>query len=83
MSKKIGLHIAGRRFDIDVEEKFALFLEKEIADDFDMEGSNDLKILLQAYIKKNHQLYLQRTKIDEVLKKISINPIKSDTKAKK
>ena len=81
MSKKIGLHIAGRRFDVDVEEEFALFLEKEIAGDFNIDGSNDLKTLLQAYIKKNHALYLQRKKIDEVLKKISVNSMKSDAQA--
>ena len=70
MSKKIGLHIGGRRFDVDVEEKFALFLEKEMADDFNIDGNNDLKILLQAYVRKNHELYLQNKKIDEILKKI-------------
>jgi len=70
MSKKIGLHIGGRRFDVDVEEKFALFLEKEMADDFNMDGSNDLKTLLQAYIRKNHELYLQNKKIDELLEKL-------------
>ena len=31
MSKKIGLHIGGRRFDVDVENKFAAFLEDEMA----------------------------------------------------
>ncbi|WP_297430929.1 hypothetical protein [Sulfurimonas sp.] len=70
MSKKIGLHIGGRRFDVDVEEKFALFLEKEMADDFNIDGNNDLKILLQAYVRKNHELYLQNKKIDEILKKL-------------
>ena len=70
MSKKIGLHIGGRRFDVDVEEKFALFLEKEMADDFNIDGNNDLKTLLQAYVRKNHELYLQNKKIDEILKKI-------------
>ena len=69
MTKRIGLHIAGRRFDVDVEKKFALFLEKEMADDFNIDGSNDLKRLLQAYIRKNHELYLQNKKIDEVLEK--------------
>jgi len=69
MSKKIGLHIGGRRFDVDVEEKFALFLEKEMADDFNIDGNNDLKTLLQAYVRKNHELYLQNKKIDEVLEK--------------
>ncbi len=70
MSKKIGLHIGGRRFDVDVEEKFALFLEKEMLDDFNIDGTNDLKILLQAYVRKNHELYLQNKKIDEILKKL-------------
>ena len=70
MSKKIGLHIGGRRFDVDVEEKFALFLEKEMADDFNIDGNNDLKILLQAYVRKNHELYLQNKKIDEILEKL-------------
>ena len=70
MSIKIGLHVGGRRFDVDVEEGFALFLEKEMVDDFDVGGSNDLKLLLQAYIRKNHKLYLQKKKIDEILKKL-------------
>ena len=70
MNKRIGLHIGGRRFDVDVEEKFALFLEKEMADDFNIEGNNDLKILLQAYVRKNHQLFLQNKRIDEVLEKL-------------
>jgi len=70
MNKRIGLHIGGRRFDVDVEEKFALFLEKEMADDFNIEGNNDLKILLQAYVRKNHKLFLQNKRIDEVLEKL-------------
>jgi hypothetical protein len=70
MSKKIGLHIGGRRFDVDVEEKFALFLEKQMQKDFNMEGNNDLKALLQAYVRKNHQLYLQNQQIEEIEKKI-------------
>jgi len=70
MSKKIGLHIGGRRFDVDVEEEFALFLERQMQKDFNMEGNNDLKALLQAYVRKNHQLYLQNQQIEEIKKKI-------------
>jgi len=69
MSKKIGLHIGGRRFDVDVEDKFAAFLEKEMMKDFKIDGNNDLKSLLQAYVRKNHELYLQKQKIDTMLKK--------------
>ncbi|MEN4054232.1 MULTISPECIES: hypothetical protein [Sulfurimonas] len=70
MSRKIGLHIGGRRFDVDVEEKFAIFLETQMQKDFNMEGNNDLKALLQAYVRKNHELYLQNQEIEEILKKM-------------
>jgi len=70
MSKKIGLHIGGRRFDVDVEDRFANFLQKQMLEDFNMEGNNDIKILLQAYVRKNHDLYLQNQKAEEILKKI-------------
>jgi len=70
MSKKIGLHIGGRRFDVDVEDEFAKFLSLEMQKDFNMEGNNDLKALLQAYVRKNHQLYLQNQQMEEIEQKI-------------
>jgi hypothetical protein len=70
MSKKIGLHVGGRRFDVDVEDSFAPFLEDQMSKDFNVDGNNDLKILLQAYVRKNHELFLQEQKIEEILKKI-------------
>ena len=70
MIKKIGLHIGGRRFDVDVESDFALFLEHQMAKDFNIDGNNDLKLLLQAYVRKNHEIYLQDKKIEEINKKL-------------
>ncbi|QOP46295.1 hypothetical protein [Sulfurimonas paralvinellae] len=70
MSTKIGLHIGGRRFDVDVEKKFAKFLEQQMAKDFNMDGNNDLKALLQAYVRKNHELYVQNQQVEEILKKL-------------
>jgi hypothetical protein len=70
MSKKIGLHIGGRRFDVDVEENFAIFLEEQMQNDFNMDGNNDLKALLQAYVRKNHKLYMQDKNVEQILKKI-------------
>ncbi|SFV70931.1 hypothetical protein MNB_SM-5-481 [hydrothermal vent metagenome] len=67
---KIGLHIGGRRFDVDVEEEFARFLEKQMQKDFNMEGNNDLKALLQAYVRKNHELYVQDQQTKKLLKKL-------------
>ena len=72
MSKRLGLSIGGRRFDVDVEESFAPFLEQQMKSDFNMDGNNDLKVLLQAYVRKNHNLFLQEQKIEEITKKLEI-----------
>ena len=69
MSQKIGLHIGGRRFDVDVDDEFAPFLKHQMAKDFNVEGNNDLKKLLQAYVKKTHELYLQELEIGNIMKK--------------
>jgi len=71
MSKKIALYIGGRKFDVDVDDNFAPFLELQMAKDFKIDGNNDLKVLLQAYIRKSHELYLQENKISDILKKIN------------
>jgi hypothetical protein len=68
MSKKIGLNIGGRRFDVDVEDDFALYLTKQIEKDFNADGNNDIKVLLQAYVRKNYELYTQDKKMDDILK---------------
>jgi len=70
MSRKIGLHIGGRRFDVDAEDGFAVFLEKQMLDDFDMDGNNDIKSIFLAYVRKNHKIYAQERKIDEIIKKL-------------
>ncbi|EQB40033.1 hypothetical protein M947_03140 [Sulfurimonas hongkongensis] len=72
MSKKIGLLIGGRRFDVDVEDSFAPFLEKNMANDFNKDGNNDLKKLLQAYVRRTHELYLQEKKIEDLLSKTKL-----------
>ncbi|MDY0120996.1 MAG: hypothetical protein RBR54_03545 [Sulfurimonas sp.] len=70
MSKKIGLRIAGRPFDVDVEEPFMSFLKQQMGKDFNLDGNNEVKILLQAYVRKNHELFLQEQKMKEMIKKI-------------
>ena len=70
MSKKIGLHIGGRRFDVDVENEFAVFLQAQMAKDFNIDGNNDLKLLLQAYVRKNHELFTQEKEVKEILSKL-------------
>lgn len=69
MSQKVGLYIGGRRFDVDVADEFAPFLKHQMAKDFNVEGNNDLKKLLEAYVRKNHQLYTQELELENIIKK--------------
>jgi len=70
MNKKITLTINGSRFDIDVDATFAVFLEQQLEKDMNMEGNNSFKTLLQAYIRKNYELYNQERELSRLLKKI-------------
>jgi hypothetical protein len=57
MKKKISLRINSTSFNIDIEEEFALYLQEAMRDDFNTDGNNDIKIVLQAYVRKNYELY--------------------------
>ncbi len=70
MSKKIGLYIGGRRFDIDVDDEFAQFLEIQMEKDFNIEGNNELKSVMQAYVRKNYELYQQNISVKKILDKL-------------
>ena len=71
MNKKITLTINGSRFDIDVDATFAVFLEQQLEKDMNMEGNNSFKTLLQAYIRKNYELYNQELELSRLLEKIN------------
>ncbi len=70
MSKKIGLYIAGRRFDVDLDDEFAIFLESQMEQDFNIEGNNELKSVMHAYVKKSHELFLQEKKHQEIIQNL-------------
>jgi len=71
MSKKIGLYVGGRRFDVDVDDKFAEYLEVQMEKDFNIEGNNELKTVMQAYVRKNYELYMQEKKMKEMIEKMN------------
>ena len=70
MSKKISIIIGGKRFDLNIDEQFAPFLEKQMASDLNIEGNNDVKKVLEAYVRKSYELFLQEQKAKEILKKL-------------
>ena len=68
MSQKIGLYISGRIFNVDVDDEFASYLTEQMQKDFNTEGNNDVKVLLEAYVRKNYELYTQDKKMKEIIK---------------
>ncbi|RUM61280.1 MAG: hypothetical protein DSZ03_08730 [Sulfurimonas sp.] len=71
MKKKICLRINSTPFNIDVEEEFAAYLNRAMQDDFNVEGNNDVKIVLQAYVRKNYQLYENEKRMKQIHQAIS------------
>lgn len=70
---KISLHIGGRNFDVEVDNDFAPYIQHNMAKDFNIDGNNDLKALVQAYVRRSYELYMQDKKITEIVKKIEEN----------
>jgi hypothetical protein len=71
MKTKVSLTINAKRYDIDVEDDFAQFLILQMKQDFAYEGNNDLKVLLQAYVRKTFTLYQQEKEILSLIDHIS------------
>jgi len=67
---KVSLTLNAKRYDIDVEEDFARFLVEQMKQDFHFEGNNDLKLLLQAYVRKNFALYEQEKQTLNLIEQI-------------
>jgi hypothetical protein len=71
MPKKISLTVNAKRYDIDIDKEFAPFLEEQMRNDFNVNGNNDMKLLLQAYVQKAYALYQDEKKILSLLEKLN------------
>jgi hypothetical protein len=69
MSRKISFMVDGKKFDLNIDDEFAPFLQKQMGNDLNVEGNNDVKKVLEAYIRKTYELYLKEKKVEEILKK--------------
>jgi len=67
---KICLYINGRPFDLNIEDNFLPFLEKEMSKDFNIDGNIDVKTLLNSYLSKTHKLFEKEQKIENILNKL-------------
>lgn len=70
MKTKITLTLNAKRYDIDVEEDFARFLGEQMKQDFEFYGNNDIKLLLQAYVRKSFALYEQEKEISTLIDRL-------------
>ena len=70
MSKKVSLTVNGSRFDIQLEDSFANYLNKQMQEDFNTEGNNDAKTLLYAYVRRNAELFKQAEEVENLLSKL-------------
>lgn len=66
----VSLTINAKRYDIDVEEDFARFLIHKMDEDFHIDGNNDLKTLLHAYVRQSFALYNQEKEISALVDKL-------------
>lgn len=67
MNQKVSLTLNAKNYDIDVEEDFANFLISQMKHDFNFEGNNDHKQLLQAYVRRCFSLYEQEKEINTLV----------------
>jgi len=70
MKTKVTLTLNAKRYDIDIEEDFAHFLTAQMKQDFHIEGNNDIKLLLQAYVRKSFALYEQEKQISDLVERL-------------
>jgi hypothetical protein len=71
VTTKVSITLNAKRYDIDVEEDFARFLTAQMGEDFNVGGNNDIKLLLQAYVRKNFALYQQEKQITQLSERLS------------
>ena len=69
MSRKISFMVDGKKFDLNIEDEFAPFLQKQMVHDLNIDGNNEVKKILEAYIRKTYELYLKEKKVEEILRK--------------
>lgn len=70
MTTKVSLTINAKRYDIDVEEQFARFLTERMERDFNLDGNNDFKLLLQAYVRAASVLYEQEKQVNILIEQL-------------
>jgi len=74
MRKTVSLTVNGTNYNIELEEEFAEYLEMQMEKDFNVEGNNDAKTFLYAYVRKNAELFKQEEEMNKLLSRLEVKP---------
>ncbi len=64
--EKLSLKINSQKYDINANGDFKEFLHHSLINDFDTESNNDLKKLLNAYVKSTYKLFKLENELNEL-----------------
>lgn len=70
MLTQISITINNKHFSLSLDKEFANFLQNSLVQDLNIDGNNDIKNVLQAYIRAKHDIYTYETKCNELVKKL-------------
>ena len=65
-AQKLSLKINSKKYDINANGDFKDFLHHCLINDFDTESNNDLKKLLNAYVKTTYKLFKLENELNEL-----------------
>jgi len=68
--QKVTIKVEGKEYELELQEDFAFYMQKELDRHLHRHGNNSAKELLSAYLKKCYECYLSEKKLQELLKKI-------------
>lgn len=69
-TKRVELKFGGSSFHIDLEAGFAKELAPELEKLFQSHTNNDIKVLLQAFVQKSHELYELKKSVQKNIDKL-------------
>ncbi len=67
---KFTVKVEGKEYELELQEDFANYMEKELERSLSRYSNNSAKDLLNAYLKKCYECFLAEKKLQNILKKL-------------
>jgi hypothetical protein len=68
--QKVTVKVEGKEYELELQEDFALYMQRELDKNLSRHSNNSAKELLNAYLKKCYECYLAEKKLQNLLKKL-------------